>query len=75
MNAKDRAFVNGFVVAVSTLLAQHDEPTMAADALNTIAPINWRHIDEYDRNIIKAAGLRLKDFAKSAPDNQEKTDG
>lgn len=58
-----REFQKGFVCAVSTMLALHDEPSKAEELLKTLGPIDWRHIDKYDKGILKDAGIVLKRYA------------
>jgi hypothetical protein len=54
---RDTAFVRGYVCAVANLIMLHDQPTMAKDVLRPMTPINWKLIDEYDRNVLAKAGL------------------
>jgi hypothetical protein len=62
MKGKD-FWVAGYVCAAAVLVQQHDQPSMAEDLLNEVAPIKWRSIDAWDRDVLKKAGIKLKDYA------------
>ncbi len=51
------AFDKGYVCAVACLVAGHDEPTIANDVLRANMPDSWDYIDEYDKKILREAGL------------------
>ncbi len=51
------AFDQGYVCAVSCLVAGHDQPTIANDVLRANLPDSWDYIDEYDKKILSDAGL------------------
>ena len=51
-----RAFTQGYVCAVATLVKAHGAGTEAKDLLNCIK-VDWRTIEKYDRDILKKAGL------------------
>lgn len=57
---EDVAFVQGYVCAVANLIMLHDEPTIAKDVLNPVTPVNWKIIDEYDRDVLAKVGLAPK---------------
>jgi hypothetical protein len=52
-------FTHGALMAVSLLIATHDQPVMAADVLNALSlhDADCSELDEYDkRNLRKAQG-------------------
>ena len=63
-SAEQKAFVQGYVAAAANLINLHGETTMARDLLDQIGRVDWRSIDEYDRNVIKAAKLKLSRWSK-----------
>lgn len=64
-------FERGYVCAVATMLAQHDDTVAAKDALNACGGIDWSRIGEYDKKVLMDAGLRLADFSskRKSPGN------
>ena len=54
------AFTQGYICAVASLVKMHGEDTMAKDLLGGIGKVDWKNIDEYDRNILREAGLLRK---------------
>lgn len=56
-------FTQGYVCAVATMVQLFDRPSMAEELLKEVQPIDWRKIDQFDRNAIKKAGITLKRFS------------
>ncbi len=57
MKEKPLTFEQGYVCAVATLLRMHGSEVEAKELLACMGSIDWKSIDEYDREIIKKHGL------------------
>lgn len=55
-------FTQGMVCAAAILAYSHGEDTLAKEILRCCGKINWRQIDVYDRDKLKQAGIKLRDF-------------
>lgn len=53
----DRAFIQGYVCAVATLVKAHGEDTYGAELLRCIGAFTKQDVCEYDWNILRQAGL------------------
>jgi hypothetical protein len=53
----DDAFVRGYVTATANLVSLHDQPGMARDMLLQLGKVDWRKVDEYDRKVLREAGV------------------
>lgn len=50
-------FVQGYVCAVAEIIRTHGEPTIARDVLKGVGKVDWRTIDEFDRETLRRAGI------------------
>lgn len=76
-----RAFNHGYLIAVSTMLHQHDEPVMAEDALRD-AGLQWDTVkklglDEFDLKVLRPVfrEIERKDTLPNQPAATEGKDG
>jgi len=61
VNKQDTAqFERGYVCAVAEIIRTHGEDVVAKDVLRGILPVNWRNIDEYDREALKSVRADLR---------------
>lgn len=54
---EDHAFTQGYVCAVANIISTHGEDVIARDVLRGAGHVNWKIIDDYDRDILAKAGL------------------
>lgn len=53
--AREKDFIAGFAAAVAAIVRQHDEPTIAADAIAGygLTLSDFGHVDQYDLDVIR----------------------
>lgn len=56
-------FTKGMICAASIVAASHGDTVIAKEILQACGKINWRTIDQYDKDKLKEAGIVLKRFA------------
>jgi len=61
--AEARGFTKGYVCAVATLAKAYGDLTYADELLRALGKINWRLIDEYDREVLRGAGIVLNKYS------------
>lgn len=53
----EQTFIQGYVCAVAEIIRTHDQPTIARDVLKGVGKVDWRTIDEFDRETLRKAGI------------------
>ena len=56
-------FTKGMICAAAIIASSHGEIMMAEEILQACGKINWRAIDNYDREKLRQAGVALKKFS------------
>lgn len=58
----EKAFQRGYVCAVATLVKSHGADVEADELLRALGSINWRWIDQYDKDNLKEGGIILSRY-------------